>query len=337
MAYVVGITIVGLVDNKLDKLTIQLPERWNNERKSQQQNKYQQNNNNNSSNLEFDEWDKKNNEYEKIMKVARDMKRKNDLENSMSANITTNSIMSTDNIGSSVEYPNDNMNPYKNMGFGNMDANNVNINVNTNTNTNTNIERFSNLDPDRQTYNNVDMYCSNDIGNNKIEPTKDHMYPYEPVNFPHPLIMSKIDLSIYKSSYHPRMTNQDYKNWLGAFDNENDIENLKKIGVIHYENLLKLKEQLKKRKNKNEKIKNGNIENKNENENKCLNNKIGYDFSPFDELCNKNTDITPPLYQVPKVGVKQGRGMYPHLACPFMSYDVNKLIGYNFGEYSEFR
>jgi hypothetical protein len=291
VAYIVGITIVGLVDKRLDRLSIQLPEQWNiNETENDKKRKR---NNRNVPGLE--EWDEINNkfnnrndEYEKVMKIARDMKHKREFENNLKSNMLVNNVMSIDNDIS-----------VSSASLGNE-------------------EHFSNLTPSI-----VDKQCSLDIGNNKIEPTKNTMYPYEPVNYPHPKLMSKNDFNTFKESYHPRMTKQDYYNWLGAFDTDgglnstgNDLEKLKNIGEIHYDNLIKLKKQIKEK----------NIENK-----------IGYDFQPFDDLCNDNTGIMPPLYKSSGVIPKSGPGIYPHLACPFMSYDIKDLIGYNFKDYSEFR
>ncbi len=134
--------------------------------------------------------------------------------------------------------------------------------------------------------------CSYDIGYNNVEPEKDSYYMYKPINYPHPKTMSQGDLMVYKAKYHPRMTPQDYYNWLMMF--VNSPEELKKIDKsgIHAQNL---------------------------------------------EIAKKNGILTVPQYVPESILIEGNSGTrYPHLSCPFMSYDINKLVGYNFGKYSEF-
>lgn len=158
----------------------------------------------------------------------------------------------------------------------------------------------------------VDKKCSLDIGDNKIEPTKDNMYPYEPINYPHPQTMARVDLNVYRAKYHPRMTRQDYKNWLETFKSEKDIKKLKKMGEIHYENLqILLKKEKKEKSNEKER----------------------FEF----DICKDDIQITPPPYVPTQIVDKGGGNMYPHYSCPFMSYDIKNVLGYNFRNYSEFR
>ena len=106
------------------------------------------------------------------------------------------------------------------------------------------------------------------------------------------------------------MTKQDYVNWLGLFKSKPNMKKLKQMGEIHYENLQTLLSQ------------------SNYNNGGC--DGIG-DF----DICKVDTSIRPPPY-VPTKLYNKGGSSYPHNACPFMSYDVKNIIGYNFGRYSEF-
>ena len=279
VAYILGITIVNVVDRRLEKISIKLPEKWNGENETPRE--YWKGregiegiNGNDDWNITNGNIEKQNEkEYENIMNVARKLKDDRIKEDKINASITNNAVLIQNASGFE----------------------------------NTTVEHFSDrIDKI------VDKKCSLDIGDNKIEPTKNNMYPSEPINYPHPQTMARVDLNVYKAKYHPRMTRQDYTNWLELFQSGDDMKKLKKMGETHYDNLQKL---LKRK-----------AEDK-------ANGKETFEF----DICKDGDDITPPPYVPTKLVDKGGGNMYPHYACPFMSYDIKNLLGYNFRNYSEFR
>jgi len=309
IAYILGITIVNVVDKRLDKISIKLPEKWNvnsnqddergdrrGDRRNMNSRDYWRGDIDEEWNKQSNQMDKENEEnYNNIMKVARQLKEKRINEDKLKSSISNNAVLIQNASGFNTT-----------QHGGKKDGTDG---TNGTKGTKETIEKFSNINGNKMDKM-VDSKCSLDIGNNKIEPSQNNMYPSEPINYPHPQTMTRADLNVFSAKYHPRMTKQDYVNWLGLFKSKPNMEKLKKMGEIHYENLQTLLSQ------------------SNSNNGGC--DGIG-DF----DICKVDTSIRPPPY-VPTKLCNKGGSSYPHNACPFMSYDVKNIIGYNFGRYSEF-
>lgn len=165
----------------------------------------------------------------------------------------------------------------------------------SNNNGNNLIEGFNNNSSDTKSSSKCDFQSGNIIvKNNSMD---DNMYPNNPINYPNPLHMTEKDRKVFKQSYHPKMTVQDYKNWLKLYEDDGDINTLPDIHQKNYKKIL-----------------------------------LGVNVKP--PLVQYDTLEEKIAYE--KKTLTDAHQNY-NLDCPFRTYDISKLEGANYSEYSEFR